>query len=150
MHLKKFSKFQRVTLAIKLWLMTRSTNKTEDYCSHFLFLSLSLSLSLFPGNESTSFKIIFWFWWGLALSTKVIGTFAREIVLLRQHKLTTREVDVPNLKNGPFPVSFFFILVFSIQLTENKKWMMTGSQPWLSGVRHNYSTNWATTTTALN
>ena len=47
------------------------------------------------------------------------------------------------------PGLFFFIFVFSIQLTENIQYKflpMTGFKPWTSGVRSNRSTNWATTT----
>ena len=49
-----------------------------------------------------------------------------------------------------FPASFFFIFVFSIQLTVNKctiwSLLMTGFEPRTSGVRSDCSTNWAITT----
>ena len=49
-----------------------------------------------------------------------------------------------------FPASFFFIFVFSIQLTVNKctiwSLLMTGFEPLTSGVRSDHSTNWAITT----
>ena len=45
---------------------------------------------------------------------------------------------------GPFPASFFFIFVFSIQLAVNVQYKflpMTGFEPWTSGIRSNLSTN---------
>ena len=53
------------------------------------------------------------------------------------------------LKNGPFPSSFFFIFIFSIQLTANVQYKclpMSGFELRTSGIRSNHSTNWATTT----
>ena len=46
-------------------------------------------------------------------------------------------------KNGPFPVSFI-IFVFSKQLTVNFQYeflLMTGFEPWTSGIGSNRSTN---------
>ena len=54
-------------------------------------------------------------------------------------------------KNGPFPATFFFIFIFSIQLTVNKcsiyKFLpMTGFKLQNSGFGSTHSINWATTT----
>ena len=48
--------------------------------------------------------------------------------------------------NGPFPASFFFIFVFSIQLTVNKFLPMTAFKPRTSGIGSDRSINWATIT----
>ena len=51
--------------------------------------------------------------------------------------------------NGPILGLFFFIFVFSIQLTVNVQYKfmpMTGFEPQTSWIRSDCSTNWATTT----
>ena len=53
------------------------------------------------------------------------------------------------LKKWAIPGLFFFIFVFSIQLTVNVQYkflLMTGFKPQTSGIGSNRSTNWATTT----
>ena len=53
-------------------------------------------------------------------------------------------------KNGPFPATFSFSFVFSIQLTvykvQYKSLPMTEFEPLTSGIGSNRCTNWATTT----
>ena len=55
------------------------------------------------------------------------------------------------LKKGPFPASFSFIFVFSIQLTVNVQYflLMTGFEPRTSGIGSDSSANCVTTTAPL-
>ena len=56
------------------------------------------------------------------------------------------------LKKWAIHILFFFIFIFSLQLTVNIQYkilMMTGFEQQISGIRRDSSTNWATTTASL-
>ena len=76
-----------------------------------------------------------------------VRNFRQDLIRRKKGKLFTLI-----FKKWTNPGLFFFIFVFSILLTKNIQYKflpMTGFKPWISGVRSDRSTNWATTTAPL-
>ena len=81
----------------------------------------------------------FWKVWMTIFLTKEAQTFGNFLASL----------EITVCSKIVFPGIFFFIFIFSLQLTvnvQNKFLLMTGFEPLTSGIGSDHSTNWATTT----
>ena len=95
-----------------------------------------------------SFALVRSSWWENLLLSGIEACSSNNNSALEAHSVIQLHLSAL-LQNGPFPASFFFISVFSIQLTINDQFNflpMTGFEPRTSGIGSNHSTNWITTT----
>ena len=136
-HVKKQTQFSDKTLqTYYIFHVTRReqnvTLKLKTYSTHLVTLPVEV---LFSHSESDDLV--------LRGPMTVRLTNVRYFQLKHQSSYLLISVNMISVFNGPFPASFFFILVFSVQLI---KVPMTGFELQISGIRSNFSTNCATTT----
>ena len=138
-HVKKQTQFSDKTLqTYYIFHVTRReqnvTLKLKTYSTHLVTLPVEV---LFSQSESDDLV--------LRGPMTVRLTNVRYFQLKHQSSYLLISVNMISVFNGPFPASFFFILVFSVQLIENKSandWIRTADlwyqKQLLYQLRHNH------------